>query len=99
MKGFVREWKEMDLKDIANHLLVVGELSSECYCCHEVGIDKTARSCPKCKAYFKYIGFRRKLQITYLKKLKDELPNITLIDFEDFKKAMSQRDARNLLGM
>ena len=99
MKGFVREWKEMDLKDIEGHLLVIGELSSECYSCHEVGIDKSARSCPKCKAYFKYIGFRRKLQMSYLKKLKDELPSITLIDFDDFKKAVGQSDARKLLGM
>jgi hypothetical protein len=99
MKGFIRQWREFDLKDVQDHLIVVGELSSECYACHEVGLDKTARACPKCKAYFKYMGFRRKLQMSFLKKIKDETPSITLIDFEDLKKATGQNDARKILGL
>ena len=99
MKGFIREWKEFDLADLQDHLIVVGELSSECYHCHEVGLEKTARACPKCKTYFKYMGFRRKLQPSFLKKVKDETPSLILVDFDDIKKASGHDDARKLLGL
>ncbi|MBN3040994.1 MAG: hypothetical protein JW867_07685 [Candidatus Omnitrophica bacterium] len=99
MKGFIRQWNEFELKDIESGMIVVGELSSECYNCHEVGIDKKARACPKCKTFFKYMGFRRKLQIPFLKKIKEEHPSLILIDFDDFKKALGQREARKLLDI
>ena len=39
MRGFLRVWQECDLQDIEKYLIVVGELSSECFACHKVGID------------------------------------------------------------
>lgn len=31
MKSLLRVWQECDLKDIDKHLIVAGELSSECF--------------------------------------------------------------------
>ncbi len=99
MKSFIRVWEELDLADVEKHLLVVGDLSSECFCCHKLGIDSGAKACPGCSAIFKYIGFRRKLQIPYLQKIRAERPRIVIIDFDDFKKSLGKRDARKLLDI
>ncbi len=99
LKGWLRLWEEIDLADIETHLLVVGDLSAECFGCHKVGIDSKARACPECSAIFKYIGFRRKLQASYLHKVRGERPRITIIDFDDFKKSTGKRDARKLLDL
>jgi len=99
LKGWLRLWEELDLADIEKHLIVVGDLSAECFCCHKVGIDSKARACPGCSAIFKYIGFRRKVQIPYLYKVREERPRIVIIDFDDFKKSLGKRDARKLLDI
>lgn len=99
MKGFLRVWKELDLRDIEKHLIVVGELSSECFSCHKVGLDLKAKTCPNCGVNFKYMGFRRKAQMGFLYKVREEWPEIVFIDFEDFKKALGKRDARKILNI
>ena len=99
VKSFTRVWEEIDLADVEKHLLVVGDLSAECFGCHKLGIDSKARACPDCSAIFKYIGFRRKLQISYLRKVREERPRIVIIDFDDFKKSTGKRDARKLLDL
>jgi len=99
MKSFLRFWQEFDLVDIEKHLIVIGELSAECFACHKVGIDRKSKLCPACNANFKYMGFRRKIRIPHLRETKEEFVNITFIDFEDFKKSLGKRNARNLLDI
>lgn len=99
MKGIIRVFKELDLADIEKHLLVVGDLSSECYSCHKIGIGLHSTVCPNCGVGFKYIGFRRRLTPSYLIKVKEELSHMTFIDFDDFKKSLGKRDARKLLDI
>ncbi len=99
MRSFVRTWEELDLADVEKHLVVVGDLSAECFCCHKLGIDSKARACPDCSAIFKYIGFRRKVQASYLQKVRAQRPRIVIIDFDDFKKSLGKRDARKLLDI
>jgi len=98
-KGFVRIWNEVGLQDIEKSLIVVGDLSSECFSCHKLGIELKSRTCPDCGAFFKYMGFRRKVQPNFLKRIKEEQPRLILIDFDDFKKALGNRDARKLLDI
>ncbi len=99
MSKYIRVWKELDLKDVEKHLIVMGELSSECFNCHKLGIPLRAKTCPECGVTFKYMGFRRKLQPSYLIKAKEELPDIIFIDFDDFKKTIGKRDARDILNI
>lgn len=99
MKGFLRVWQELNLIDIEKHLIVIGELSAECFCCHKVGIDRKSKLCPACNTNFKYMGFRRKIRIPYLREIKEEFENITFIDFEDFKKSVGKRNALKLLDI
>lgn len=99
MQDFIRVWEELDAKDIEKSLIVVGELSSECFSCHTIGINSKANRCPQCGAYFKYMGFRRQVRSGYLKEIKEEKPRIIFVDFEDFKKHINKRDARKLLDI
>ncbi|MFH1519983.1 MAG: hypothetical protein ABIE75_05405 [Candidatus Omnitrophota bacterium] len=99
MRGFLRIWQELDLADVEKHLIVAGDLSAECFCCHKLGLELKARACPECAAIFKYMGFRRKVQFNYLRKVKEQQPRIIFIDFEDFKRSLGQREARKLLDL
>ena len=99
MKGFLRVWRELDIQDIEKYLIVVGELSAECYPCRSIGIDIKARVCPHCGITFKYMGFRRKVEGGYLHRLCQELSHLTFIDFDDFKKIIGKREARKLLDI
>jgi hypothetical protein len=99
MLGFLRVWQGLEILDIEKHLIVVGELSAECFSCHKIGIDVKANLCPNCATHFKYMGFRRHVDGGYIHRLKEELPHLTFIDFEDFKKLIGKREARKLLDI
>lgn len=99
LKRFLRVWKEIDLKDAEKHLIVAGELSAECFSCHNIGIELKTRICPHCGTRFKYMGFRRKDPLSYLQRIKDESLDIIFIDFEDFKKSLGKKDAHKLLDL
>lgn len=96
---FLRIWQELNLEDIKQHLLVIGELSAECFNCHELGIDSASRSCPNCGTVFKYIGFRRKLRAQDFKSFNQERTGVKLIDFFDFKKEINKKGARDFLDL
>ncbi|MBU1148121.1 MAG: hypothetical protein KKD11_07180 [Candidatus Omnitrophica bacterium] len=95
MGEFIRVWKEFDIKDISEHLLVVGDLTGDCSKCRELGIDYSkARSCPQCDTEFKYIASRTR----DAKRIKHKRPDLICIDFEDYKRASGKLKARDLLS-
>lgn len=95
MAEFVRVWKEFDIQDISEHLLVVGDITGDCSKCRELGIDySNAKSCPKCETHFKYIACRTR----EIKKITKKRPDLIFIDFEDYKKALGKIKARNLFS-
>jgi hypothetical protein len=99
MVSFLRVWQSVDVQDIEKHLIVVGELSAECFSCHKIGVDIKATACPNCNTFFKYMGFRRHADGAYIHKLREELPRMVFVDFEDFKKVIGKREARKLLDI
>ncbi|MFH1854169.1 MAG: hypothetical protein ABH815_02530 [Candidatus Omnitrophota bacterium] len=95
MGDFVRVWKEIDIKEMSNHLLVVGDLTGDCSNCRALGIDYTKASiCPKCGTNFKYIASRSREVGKIIKKR----PDLIFIDFEDYKKITGKIKARNLFS-
>ncbi len=99
MKSYIRVWKSLDLKDIESHLLVVGELSCECFSCHKIGIKPGESSCPNCGCKFKYVGFRKKINSSLIARFKKMYPDVDFVDFEDFKKAISKKEAKKILDV
>lgn len=99
IRCLLRVWEELDLQDIEKYLIVVGELSAECFSCHKVGIGIKSNSCPYCGVNFKYVGFRRQLNMSFLNRYKEEFPKMVYIDFDDFKRAIGKRDAIKILDI
>lgn len=93
MGDFVRVWKDIDVKDISGHLLIVGDIAGDCSNCKELGIDYTKVSaCPKCGIVFKYIASRTR----EVGKIIKRRPDLIFVDFEDYKKAMGKIKAKGL---
>jgi len=99
MRNFIRVWEEVNIQEIEKTLIVIGELSAECFSCHKIGIDSKAHVCPACGTNFKYVGFRRRVEGSYLHRIKEEMPYAVFIDFDDFKKAVGKKEARKLLDI
>lgn len=83
MHEFIRVWKEVDIKEVSEHLLIVGASTGDCSKCRELGINySTVKTCPKCGTDFRYIASRNK----EIRKIKEKRPDLIFIDFEDYKK-------------
>ena len=96
MSTWIRLWRGMDIKDIADSLLVAGLLSAECFSCHAIGLSKDAVKCPECGKEFRYIGFRGKVNPRELDRLSQNR-NIIFVDLEDFSKEFNRNKAKKFL--
>ena len=95
MSEFIRVWKQFDIQDISEHLLIVGDLTGDCSKCGELGIDySNVKACPKCKTTFKYISSRTR----EVRRINNKRPDLIFIDFEDYKKAKGKIKARDLFS-
>ena len=95
MGEFIRVWKEFDIQDISEHLLIVGDITGDCSKCRALGIDYSkAKACPKCKTNFKYIASRTR----ETRRIKNKRPDLIFIDLEDYKKATGKIKARDLFS-
>jgi hypothetical protein len=100
MAFYLRVWQACDIPEITKHLLIVGELSADCASCRELAIDhQTAKSCPKCGTAFRFIASRNagKLDMNRgatVKRIKERRPDLTFIDYEDYKEITGKQQAR-----
>jgi hypothetical protein len=96
---WIRTWVEQDLKDIEAHIILVGELSSDCGVCKEIGLDiNRHRTCPKCGTNFKYVtsrlaGHESKDRFFVIKRVRAKCPDLIFVDYEDYKKLTSKSKA------
>ncbi len=103
-REFLRIWQVFDIEEVEKHLLILGDLTGDCAACRELGIHyQDARECPKCKTTFKYVTSRRlethpgeRFQIA--SRLKDRRPELVFIDYEDYKKTLGRKKARDFFG-
>lgn len=95
----MRVYKSVDLDQAKSHLLICGDLTASCANCRSVGLKLDTVKCPECQTDFKYIAFINvKENMPKLLKLNDSRPDLTLIDYEDFKRLTAALKARELLG-
>lgn len=100
MKVLIRALREFDLDEISHHLLVVGDLTGDCFNCRELGLDYSSiKQCPKCKTDFRFITSRKASNygLKILSALHKKRPDLSCIEFNDLKQHKSQEMARNLL--
>ena len=103
-REFLRIWQVFDLEEVEKHLLILGDLTGDCAACRELGISyQEARTCPRCKTAFKYVTSRRlethpgeRFQIAG--RLRERRPDLVFIDYEDFKRTLGRKKARDFFA-
>ena len=74
--------------------MIVGDLTADCAACRELGIDyAVAKACPKCATVFRFIAARHSSGGT-VKRIKERRPDLTFIDYEDYKEITGKQQAR-----
>lgn len=97
---YIRVWQPCEISEITRHLLVVGDLTADCASCRELGIDYSkAEACPKCGTKFRFIACRglgrEGARSGTVKRIKDRRPDLTMIDYEDYKEITGKQSARD----
>ena len=98
---FLRIWSEVDIKDIQDKIIIVDGISGYCPGCKEIGIKLLdLRSCPKCNREYKYVTSKdvksgAKVNEIVLR-IKNKLPNLTFVDYEDYERAITKKKGESL---
>ena len=101
---YIRVWQACDVQEITKHLLIVGDITADCASCRELGIDyASVKSCPKCRTVFRFITSRNAGKLDRnkggtVKRIKERCPDLTFIDYEDYKDITGKQQARELFG-
>jgi len=98
MKRYLRIYKELDITQIKEHLLVYGDLSANCANCQTIDLKLDTVRCPQCQTEFQYIAFRNiKHHLPKLQKITQQRPDVILVDFDDFQKTWGAFKAETFL--
>ena len=96
---YFRVGQEREYDDVSKHLLVVGELSGDCFSCRAVGIDyRKEKYCPQCKTDFKFISLRKSsssITTAHLARLCQARPDLVYIEFSDVKEISDRLKAKS----
>lgn len=101
---YIRIWQKCDIAEITKHLLIVGDVTADCQNCRELGIDYVnVRQCPKCGTTFRFIASRNTGKLdggrgATVKRIKERRPDLTFIDYEDYKEITGKTKARDFFS-
>lgn len=101
MSLYIRVWQACDVAGLTEHLLIVGDIAADCAKCRELGIDwQKTKNCPSCGTPFHFIASRCTSRLdknrgTNVKRIKEGRPDLTFVDYEDYKEVTGKQQARN----
>ena len=101
---YIRVWQSCNVEEITKHLLIVGDITADCAACRELGIEyASVKSCPKCNTVFRFIASRSTGALDRdrggtVKRIKDRRPDLTFIDYEDYKQITGKQNARDFFN-
>ncbi len=97
---FFRIAQEIEYDNVAKHLLVVGELTGDCFNCRAIGIDYSREKyCPECNTDFKYISYRREASLinsASIARLCQKRPDLVYIEYSDIKEIADKLKVKNI---
>ena len=94
----------VEIENVTKHLLIVGDLTADCASCRELGISYAqAKTCPKCGVDFRFITARGagggiKISGGVVRRIKERRPDLTFIDYDDYKGVTGKQSARDFFG-
>lgn len=103
-REFLRTWQTFDIEEVEKHLLIIGDVTGDCASCRQLGISyQQAKECPKCNTLFRYVTSRRlethpgeRFQI--VGRLRERRPELIFIDYEDYKRTLGRKKARDFFA-
>ena len=94
----IRIYKNLDIQNIKEHLLICGDLAGQCAKCQELGIKFDVRQCPHCGTNFTYMSFKNiKDHLPKVQRFLSERPDLVLVDYDDFKRLSGALKAEEFL--
>ncbi len=97
---FIRVAQQRDYDEVTKHLIVVGDLTGDCFSCKQFGINYAREKyCPQCKTDFRYIASRKPADANngaLLAKLCQKRPDLTYVEYNDIKDISDRTKARNI---
>jgi len=98
----IRVWNKIDIKDVEQHLLVVGDLYGDCSSCKELGLDwTTVTDCSHCKTHFKYIALRSSKpheRLSEVQRIMTKRPDLMFVDYHDYQTMIGKDKAHRFFG-
>ena len=100
MSYYLRVWQACDIPEVTKSLMIVGDITADCAACRELGIEYgSAKVCPKCGVQFRFISSRHTTRLDrdrngHIKRIKERRPDLTFIDYEDYKEITGKQQAR-----
>ncbi len=95
---YFRIYKKYYFDEIKTHLISYGALSGTCANCKEMELKLDMTHCPQCKTEFKFIAFQNiRDHLPKMLKISHERPQITFMDYDDFKKIEGEERAKDIL--
>ncbi len=104
MSFYLRVWQACDITEISKCLLIVGDVTADCTACRELGIDyQNTPVCPQCGVKFRFITSRNTGRLDAnrggtVKRIKERRPDLTFIDYEDYKDITGKQKAREFFS-
>ncbi len=96
---YIRIWKEMDIKEIQDHIIMVDDMLGFCPGCKKIGIDlKDLTDCPSCGRKFKYVTSNEAKggKIDIVMRIRRKLPDLTFVDYLDYERLTGKKKAEDL---
>ena len=97
-RAWLRIWKRLDLDEIQETLLLVGELTADCGKCQQLGLEwKSVTTCPSCGATFRYAASRSGTA-AQARRVSETRQDLKVIELIDIKQIQGKTRASDLFG-
>ncbi len=97
---FIRVAQERDIEEVMKHLIVVGELTGDCFSCRHIGIDYSREKyCPGCQTDFRFISYRSMglmAPSAQVARLCQRRPDLTYVEYADIKEFADRKKAKDI---
>lgn len=100
----IRVWKEFNIDEIDEHLVIIDDIQGFCPACKKTGIPHDMlKKCPSCGRIFYFATLREKGEseaaANLLRKLAVKAPHLTIIDQGDHARISTKRKSQTLFKM
>jgi hypothetical protein len=99
-KSYIRVGQIVDFDEVAKHLIVVGDISGDCFSCKHFGIDYAREKyCPGCRTDFRFISARKPADANSgasIAKLCQKRPDLTYVEYCDMKEISDRNKAKSI---